>query len=176
MYHKGLVPDIVTYNTFIKGLFQAGRPQTAQGLFHNMCSHGQQPNIVTFSIMIDGLCKERDLDEPNIVIYCILINGMCKAGKINDAKELFSRLFKNGLQPDVYICSAIMKGLCQAGFRRHNDLPKASELINEMVDKGFSADATTTDMVVHLLHNDDLFLSKLRNRSEASKRFQALFI
>ncbi|XP_021602790.2 putative pentatricopeptide repeat-containing protein At1g12700, mitochondrial [Manihot esculenta] len=127
---------------------------------------------------------------------------MCKVGKINDAKELFSSLFEIGLQPDVYVYNAIMKGLCQQGlmdeaykvfkdmekvgclpnnccyniiiqgFLKHEDLPKASELINEMVDKGFSADAATTELIVHLSLNNDLILSKLRNRSEASKGVQ----
>uniref|UniRef100_A0A199UCJ0 Pentatricopeptide repeat-containing protein n=1 Tax=Manihot esculenta TaxID=3983 RepID=A0A199UCJ0_MANES len=48
------------------------------------------------------------------------------------------------------------------GFLKHEDLPKVSELINEMVDKGLSADATTTELVVRLLCNDDLILRLLK--------------
>ncbi|KAG8646637.1 hypothetical protein MANES_09G018580v8 [Manihot esculenta] len=182
-----LVPSGVTYSTLIKGMFQAERPQTALELFKNMSSHGQQPDIGNLDEALT-LLKEMEESQlkPDLVTYCILINGMCKAGKINDAKELFSSLFENGSQPNVHIYSAIMKGLCQKGlideaykifrdmerggwFLRHENLPKASELINEMVDKGFSADATTTELVVHLSRNDDLILRKLRDSFEATK-------
>uniref|UniRef100_A0A199UCK7 Pentacotripeptide-repeat region of PRORP domain-containing protein n=1 Tax=Manihot esculenta TaxID=3983 RepID=A0A199UCK7_MANES len=168
MSHKGLVPDVVTYSTLIEG-----RPQTAQELFKDMCSHGQQPNIVTFSIMINGLCSQGNLDDaltllkkmeesqlkPNLVTYCILINGMCKAGKINDAKELFSSLFENGLMDEAYKVFKDMEkvgclpnnccyNIIIQGFLKHEDLPKASELINKMVDKGFSADVATMELIV----------------------------
>lgn len=30
--------------------------------------------------------------KPNVVIYSIIVDGMCKAGKLDQAKELFYRL------------------------------------------------------------------------------------
>lgn len=52
---------------------------------------------------------------------------------------------------------------------RHEDVEKASQLINEMVDKGFSADGMTTELVMHLSLHDDLILGKLQNRFEGPK-------
>lgn len=49
------------------------------------------------------------------------------------------------------------------GFLRHDSMRKASQLIDEIVDKGFSADATTTKFVICLLLNDNLIPRKLRN-------------
>lgn len=63
LLNKGLVPDSVTYNTLIKGMWQAGRSQTALELFKNMCNHGQQPDRITFKILLDGLYKQGPLDE-----------------------------------------------------------------------------------------------------------------
>ncbi|KAF2298418.1 hypothetical protein GH714_023519 [Hevea brasiliensis] len=224
-------PDVVTHNSLMDGfclcnqmdearklfdhmgLWEAGRPGNALEVFKSMCSCGQQPNIITFSTILNGLCKQGNLDEAltlfkameksrlkvNRVSYNILINGMCRAGRLTDAKELFSRLFEKGLQPDVYTYSIIIKGLCNEGlldeaykvfrgmeecgclpngccynviiqgFLRHKDIPEATLLIDEMVDKGFSADATTFELVIHLLRNDDLILTKLRNHSKCSK-------
>ncbi|XP_057988957.1 pentatricopeptide repeat-containing protein At1g62930, chloroplastic-like [Hevea brasiliensis] len=178
------------------GLWEARRPGIALEVFKNMCSHGQQPDKVTFSIILDGLCKQGYLDEaltlfkameksrlkPDCVSFTILIDGMCKAGRLNDAKELFFRHFEKGLQPNVYTYSTIIKGLCKEGlldeaykvfrgmeksgcvpngccynviiqgFLRHEDVAKATQLIDEMVDKGFSADATTFECFSPFFH------------------------
>uniref|UniRef100_A0A2C9UPL7 Pentacotripeptide-repeat region of PRORP domain-containing protein n=1 Tax=Manihot esculenta TaxID=3983 RepID=A0A2C9UPL7_MANES len=160
-----------------------------------MCSQGHQPDRISFSILLDGLCKQGNLDEalalfkameksrlkPNHVTYTILIDGLCRVGNLNDAKKFFSRLLEKGVQPNVYTYSTFIKGLCKEGlldeayqvfrgmedsgclpndcwFLRHEDVPKASQLIDEMVDKGFSADTTTTELVIHLSHNDGLIL------------------
>jgi hypothetical protein len=41
------------------------------------------------------------------------INGMYKSGKIQDAKVLFSRLGIQGFQPDFYIHTTLIVGLCK---------------------------------------------------------------
>jgi hypothetical protein len=41
------------------------------------------------------------------------INGMYKSGKIQDAKVLFSRLGIQGFQPDFYIYTTLIVGLCK---------------------------------------------------------------
>lgn len=45
-----------------------------------------------------------------------------------------------GCLPDGCCYNVIIQG-----FLRHKELAKASQLIDEVVDKGFSADATTTN-------------------------------
>jgi pentatricopeptide repeat protein len=42
--------------------------------------------------------------EPDIVFYTILIEGMFIAGKLEVAKELFSKLFVDGIRPTVHTC------------------------------------------------------------------------
>ncbi|KAG8646604.1 hypothetical protein MANES_09G016680v8 [Manihot esculenta] len=70
---------------------------------------------------------------------------------------------KGGCLPNNWCYNIIIQG-----FLKHEDLPKASELINEMVDKGFSADDATTELVVHLSRNNDLILRLLKVRNERS--------
>ncbi|KAJ9162536.1 hypothetical protein P3X46_022301 [Hevea brasiliensis] len=80
---------------------------------------------------------EKSRLKVNCVSYNILINGMCRAGRLTDAKELFPRLFEKALKPHVYTYR----------FLRHKDIPEATLLIDEMVDKGFSADAATFELI-----------------------------
>ncbi|MBA0639844.1 hypothetical protein Goklo_022848, partial [Gossypium klotzschianum] len=85
-----------------------------------MIKQGIKPNVVTYSILIDALCKQGMISKaedivgimtkqgikPNVVtydmwnsglqldtiFYTILIDGLCKAGHIEVAKELFCQL------------------------------------------------------------------------------------
>ncbi|KAJ6353914.1 hypothetical protein OIU76_002853 [Salix suchowensis] len=72
-----------------------------------MCSSGLLPDLMTYSILLDGLCIHGYLDEalkllksmqekklePDIVLCTILIEGMFIAGKLEVAKELFFQSF-----------------------------------------------------------------------------------
>ena len=52
----------------------------------------------------------------------------------------------NHFSPDDRTCNTIIQGLLQ-----QNEIAKAMELIKIMVDKGFSANATTASMLFDLL-------------------------
>ncbi|XVF37757.1 hypothetical protein REPUB_Repub20aG0037600 [Reevesia pubescens] len=80
--------------------------------------------------------------EPDVVHYSILIDGMCKAGHIKVATKLFHGLSVKGLNPDVYTYT---------GFLRNNCTSKVMQLLEEMVGKGFSTDASTATLIVDLL-------------------------
>ncbi|CAN1239710.1 Putative pentatricopeptide repeat-containing protein At1g12700, mitochondrial [Linum grandiflorum] len=88
---------------------------------------------------------------------------MCKGGKIKEAKEFFSRLSIDGIQPDARTYTILINGLCREGlldeayglFRTmEKNSSGAMTLIREMVNKGFSADAATLELVVQQLQKD----------------------
>jgi pentatricopeptide repeat protein len=88
---------------------------------------GQHPDWQTYSILLDGLCKNLHLPKVltlfhemedkkldlNIVIYNILIDGMCNARKLTTAKELFITLPTKGLQANVWTYNIMIKWLCK---------------------------------------------------------------
>ncbi|KAK3185073.1 hypothetical protein Dsin_032359 [Dipteronia sinensis] len=57
MISKGIRPTVVTYNTLLIGLFIVGRVGEAQKLFDKMQVNDVAPNSCTFTIFIDGFCK-----------------------------------------------------------------------------------------------------------------------
>uniref|UniRef100_A0A2C9W641 Pentacotripeptide-repeat region of PRORP domain-containing protein n=3 Tax=Manihot esculenta TaxID=3983 RepID=A0A2C9W641_MANES len=91
------------------------------------------------------------------------MKGLCQQGLMDEAYKLFKDMEKVGCLPNNCCYNIIIQG-----FLKHEDLPKASELINEMVDKGFSADDATTELVVHLSQNNNLILRLLKVRNEGS--------
>ncbi|MBA0840951.1 hypothetical protein Goarm_003486 [Gossypium armourianum] len=81
------------------------------------------PNLVTYLILLDGLCKSGTLEdalkffraglELNITSYTIVIDGLCKVEHMEDAKELFRELSVNVLKPNVYTYAVVINGFCK---------------------------------------------------------------
>jgi pentatricopeptide repeat protein len=54
--------------------------------------------------------------KPDLVTYNIMIDGMCKYGKFKDARELFAELSVKGLQPNNWVCTPTIDGVCKEGL------------------------------------------------------------
>ena len=73
------------------------RPQVALELFHKMQACGKHPNFQTYVVLLDGLCKNKQIAEAmelfqemednnldhNIVFHNILIDCMCNARELS---------------------------------------------------------------------------------------------
>ncbi|KAH7543320.1 hypothetical protein FEM48_Zijuj02G0171800 [Ziziphus jujuba var. spinosa] len=82
-----------------------GRTEVARELFYKMQDDGQLPDLQTYGVLLDGLCKSKQLDEAMELfsemeeknwIYNILIGGLCKTGKLEAAKDIFYSLSCKG--------------------------------------------------------------------------------
>ena len=76
-----------------------------------MSQRGLQPDVVTFTAMINGLCKEGKMEEanglfelmnqgglqPDVVTFTTLISGLFKVGKMEEANGLLELLSQRGL-------------------------------------------------------------------------------
>lgn len=58
------MPSIVTSNTLIKGLCDMSKAQEAMQLLGKMSDFEGccKPNVITYIIVIDGLCKDESVD------------------------------------------------------------------------------------------------------------------
>ncbi|KAL5751880.1 hypothetical protein ACOSQ2_022387 [Xanthoceras sorbifolium] len=75
-----------------------------------------QPNVVTFNVIIDELCKNENIDttnellelmikrymSPNTITYNMLIDSFCLVGRIDDAMELFVSVINKSCRHDVF--------------------------------------------------------------------------
>ena len=61
MLSIGVVPNIVTY-TLINGLCYMGKQGKEQEVLQQMIYRGHEPNIVTYTTFVDGLCQKGLLD------------------------------------------------------------------------------------------------------------------
>jgi pentatricopeptide repeat protein len=76
---------------------------------------------------------------PNVQIYTTIINNLCKEGLLDEALEAFRNMEGDGCPPDEFSYNVIIRG-----FLQYKDESRAAQLIGEMRDRGFVAEAGTT--------------------------------
>ncbi|GAV63205.1 PPR_2 domain-containing protein [Cephalotus follicularis] len=87
--------------------------------------------------------------HPDVITCTIMINGLCKEGLPNEAYDLFRKMEDYGCVPNSCSYNTIIKG-----FFRNNDASIAMQLLEEMVNRGFSADVSTIEMILNLFTSD----------------------
>jgi pentatricopeptide repeat protein len=146
----GQHPDCQTYAILLDGLRKNLHFQKATVLFHEMEDKKLDLHIVSYSILIDGMCNAGKLTarelfntlptkglQPNVRTYTIMIKGFCKEGLLNEARELFEKMEENDCSPDHFTYNTIIQG-----FLQHNEISWAVKYLQMMVENGFSANAT----------------------------------
>lgn len=132
MLRLAVPPDVVTFNTLIRGLCVNSRVREAFGVFRLMAGRGCEPDVVSYNTLLDGLVRvgrlvdARELfDEmrrrsdvvfsPNVVSYTTLIRGYCRRLMVDEAVGLLGNMLVVGLKPNGITFNTLMKGFCEAG-------------------------------------------------------------
>ncbi|KAK2638768.1 hypothetical protein Ddye_026563 [Dipteronia dyeriana] len=165
--------DVITYATLIKGLCQTGNTSVAlklheqmvQGNGENeskweeakdlivvMMDQNVHPNVLTFSVIIDVLCKKGNIVKanellelmiqggvkPDTITYNTLIDGFFLEGRIDNARELFVSMMKKGITHDVFSYNIMINEYC-----KNQNLEQAMSLYSKMISEGVMLDTMT---------------------------------
>lgn len=114
---------------------KAGQLKSARELFHSLSNKGLQPDVKTYTIMIKGLFSEGLTSEVNMLL------------KVME---------ENRCSPNDFTYNTIIRGLIG-----NNEMSRAIQVFHEMVERGFSADASTAELLVDLLVDGKLDLDSL---------------
>ncbi|CAH1419152.1 unnamed protein product [Lactuca virosa] len=82
--------------------------------------------------------------EPDNITYSQLIFGLCKARRLEDATKVLDEMQANGCTPDIKTWTILIKGHCSA-----NEVDKALIIFANMIEKGCEADADLLDVLVN---------------------------
>ncbi|CAL5351065.1 unnamed protein product [Camellia sinensis] len=76
----------------------------------------------------------------------MMIRGLCEEGLLHEAKELFVKMEQSGCLPNDVTYNTIIRG-----FIGQHKCYEALILVEEMVQRGFSADAFNFPLIVDIL-------------------------
>ncbi|KAL4397179.1 hypothetical protein AHAS_Ahas01G0166000 [Arachis hypogaea] len=110
------------YDGVHRSLAGAGKFDEAETIVGSMRNSGYEPDNVTFSQMVFGLCKMGRLEEackvleemescgciPDIKTWTILIRGHCSANEIDKALLCSDKMFEKGCSPDAAVLGALV--------------------------------------------------------------------
>ncbi|KAK9088226.1 hypothetical protein Scep_027308 [Stephania cephalantha] len=104
--------------------------------------------------------------KPGPVIYSTVIDGLCKNNELDKAFKLVKDMIHNNALPDVVICNSLIHGLCNAGM-----LEEAVSFFAEIKNLGISPNVVTFGTVVDALSKEGrmaeaLGLFELMSQSE----------
>ncbi|XP_058223225.1 pentatricopeptide repeat-containing protein At1g63330-like [Rhododendron vialii] len=184
---KGLKPDTVIYTTLLQGLltlFTLGRCDAAESLFDEMMCRGPKPNIVTYSVLLDGFLKNHKIVKAievfrsmqdqakglksNVKIYNAMISGPCKENLLDEAEELLLQMEGDGCPPNDLTYNIVVWVFLKKGNK-----PKGMMLLQEMINKNFSPDASTMATLIDLLlagGGDSDYLKMIHNLASRDRK------
>ncbi|VFQ58596.1 unnamed protein product [Cuscuta campestris] len=136
MMRSGALVSTRACNVILTGLGKKHDFQKMNMLTREMKEKGIAPNVATFGILINHLCKLRRVDEalqifeemkggnegipsvhPDTVIYNTLIDGLCKVGRTEEGVALMEKMRweENGCAPNAVTYNSLINGFCKVG-------------------------------------------------------------
>ncbi|KAL2347881.1 hypothetical protein Fmac_001881 [Flemingia macrophylla] len=110
---QGIVCDLITYNSLIKGLCKKGELVKATELLNELLAQGLEPSVFSFNPLIKGLCEVGDTQgairlwkdmhdrhlEPTASTHDYIITGLCKEGNMVQGIEWLLNMLSWKLKP-----------------------------------------------------------------------------
>ncbi|KAM2953248.1 hypothetical protein FF1_031650 [Malus domestica] len=110
-----------------------------------MLNSGISPDIYTYNVLLNTLCKEERIQEaltlfgtmtekgikPDVFTFNSLISASCKSGNWDEGVRLFKNMIDYGVLPDIVTYNAVLDALCKEGRTE-----EALNLVEEMVRRG----------------------------------------
>ncbi|TXG61747.1 hypothetical protein EZV62_013110 [Acer yangbiense] len=132
------------YDGIHRSLRSVGKFDEAEKIMKAMKNAGYEPDNITYSQLVFGLCKARRSDEaselldemeangcvPDIKTWTILIQGQSAANEVDKALMCFAKLMETNCDADADLLDVLVKG-----FLRQNRVTGAYELLMGLVEK-----------------------------------------
>ncbi|XP_070025001.1 pentatricopeptide repeat-containing protein At3g62470, mitochondrial-like [Nicotiana sylvestris] len=140
---------VETINCLLDALGRAKLGKEAQLLFEKL-EHRFTPNIQTYTVLLNGWCRVKNLMDagkvwnemidkgfkPDIVAHNTMLEGLFKCKKRSDAIKLFEVMKAKGPSPNARSYTILIRDLCKQG-----KMDEAIDYFEEMLSSGSEADA-----------------------------------
>ncbi|CAK7325091.1 unnamed protein product [Dovyalis caffra] len=154
----GFVPDGFTYSIIFDGLLKSNDGAgAAMDLYREAIGKGVRINSYTCSILLNGLCKEGQVEKaeevlkslveyglvPDEVIYNTIVNGYCQIGDMDRAILTIERMESHGLRPNCITFNSVIDKFCEMQM-----MDTAEEWVKKMVKKGIAPSVETYNTLI----------------------------
>ncbi|CAL1386043.1 unnamed protein product [Linum trigynum] len=172
----GMVNAYCSAKRVINMLLRAGEIRKALELFNEMKANGINPDVVTYTTIMNLYCSVDHLKEavnlfhdmeakgvePDVITYSVLLKGelkeiRCKRSRnreINNSNAVVGPFLYGKLmdvEPDPVMYTVLIDARC-----KENDMKGAVKFFKEMIDRGLQPDATAyTALLCGYLHVGD---------------------
>ncbi|KAL5568396.1 hypothetical protein UlMin_024971 [Ulmus minor] len=154
IWRRGMGLNAACISLFIQKYCTQGNPESGWKLLLEMKNYGVQPDVVSFTIIINTLCKMSCLIEatsllfkmtqldilPDPVLISAVIDGHCKLGHTEEAISLL-KFFNRPL--NIFMYNSFISKLCSDG-----NMVKASSLFHEMTEVGLLPDCFSYTTII----------------------------
>ncbi|WOK92492.1 pentatricopeptide repeat-containing protein [Canna indica] len=142
---KGFVANVMTYTTLIHYYSLAGRPHDVHLLFQKMAEESISPNRITYSVMINCLCKDKRFLEAIGCFYRSLGDGyssdlvahlmynLVSCGRLKEMINLLQWILKQGTAIDVCIFHKLINAFCRMGYCKSAKIYDVCHILDKML-------------------------------------------
>ncbi|KAG1361045.1 Pentatricopeptide repeat-containing protein [Cocos nucifera] len=148
-----VLPDVFTYNFLIRRLARSHPISSVYAFIDELRrSSGIRPDLVTYTILIDAVCRGRNLREatrllgvladagfkPDCYLYNTIMKGYCMVDQCGEVMEVYNKMKDEGVEPDLVTYNTLVYGLSKAGM-----VDQAKRFLNVMASMGHFPDTVT---------------------------------
>ncbi|XP_074560200.1 uncharacterized protein LOC141816294 [Curcuma longa] len=153
MIHSGVKLDAGPLTVLVKYYsFYLKKFDSARQIIEWMVQSGCDPDVVTYSTLIAGLCRAGMVEEawnvvdqmlqgncaPNAHSYTPFLQAYCSQGKVEAAMRLMEAMRSLGCPPDAVAYNILINGLCKHGY-----FDQVAHILENDVSYGWEPDAVT---------------------------------
>ncbi|KAJ4715240.1 Pentatricopeptide repeat [Melia azedarach] len=155
-------PDVKMYTSLIYGWCKINRIDMAERFLGEMIERGVEPNVVTYNVLLNGVCRRASLHpeerfertirnaekvfdemrrrgiEPDVTSFSTVLHVYSRAHKPQLSLDKLNLMKDKGICPSMATYTSVVKCLCSCGR-----LEDAEDLLYEMVRNGVSPSAET---------------------------------
>ncbi|CAN7113230.1 unnamed protein product [Brassica rapa subsp. narinosa] len=95
------------------------------------------------ALRVFNVMSREEVSEPNSVTYSNLIHGLCEVGRLNEAFVFKEQMGEKGCEPSTRTYTVLIKALCDEGL-----VEKGFILFDEMRTKGCKANVHTYTVLI----------------------------
>jgi pentatricopeptide repeat protein len=139
-----------TYTILISGWAVPTKPENARKLFDEMVERGIEPDVPSYTALIDALCRGGNVAQaqaqlkdmqvsrglvPDAATYGPFLRSACTAKDARAALRVLDRMLARDLTPNVFTYNAVIRLLCEMG-----EIDEAYNILCEMDRRGEKPD------------------------------------